>query len=378
MHELRILNGLHRGATLPLDHSTLIIGASEDADVVLVDPGIETRHAALTRTAAGWTLAMLDGTILSADSNRPCESLDLQFGDFARLGSIWITVAEAEARWSNPPPEPVDPPEEETIQAVQEETAEETDEAAEEEAQETALAQEALPDEGDLYRDAPEDGPMYAEQDSTPPAPPQPAAAPAPEPSRRKMAGWRRSRMVLLPFALVTVLSACAAYTITATSEKDAPLKTAAASTARSLPGSQPETASLAPAAKPEPIDLRAAFRQRLREVSLLNRIELDLRENAWNMHAALDDEEAARFERVLAQFIHTHNITFPVNAKIGSAEGMLPFRIRQVISGSNASIITHDGNRIYIGDTYRGLRLVSIQGNELRFDGERRIKVKW
>jgi len=180
--------------------------------------------------------------------------------------------------------------------------------------------------------------------------------------------------MLMVPFALATVLSACAAYTITATSEKDTPFKSAAANP---LPGSQPAPAA-APKPAPQPVDLRAAFRERLREVSLLHRIDLDLKEGKWTMHAALDDEEAARFERVLAQFIHTHNITFPVSAKIGSAEAMLPFRIRQVISGSNASIITQDGNRIYVGDTYRGLRLVAIEGNELRFDGERRIKVKW
>ncbi|MGI4936529.1 MAG: FHA domain-containing protein, partial [Janthinobacterium lividum] len=48
MYELRILNGLHRGATLPLDEQAQTIGQSEDADVVLVDQGIADRHAVLT------------------------------------------------------------------------------------------------------------------------------------------------------------------------------------------------------------------------------------------------------------------------------------------------------------------------------------------
>lgn len=374
MQELRILNGLHRGATLPLDQSTLIIGASEDADVVLVDHDIETRHATLSLTEQGWKLSALDGAVRDAETNHPQEVLDLQAGAFARIGHVWVTVVDADAPWSHPPAEPVDaPPEEEpeeesfAMQADEEENAELEEDASQDE--EAALAQEAEPAEDELYSDSPLDGPLHADQ---------PAAAPAPAPQAARpglLAGWRRSRMLMVPLALATVLSACAAYTMTATSDDEPALKT---SKADKLSADGPATATaLAPAPVPV-VDLRDAFRQRLREVDLLRRFELDLREKNWTMHAALDDEETARFERVLAQFIHTHNIKFPVHAKVGSAEGMLPFRIRQVISGSNASIITHDGNRLYIGDEYRGVRLVAIEGNQLRFDGERKIKVKW
>jgi type III secretion protein D len=124
--------------------------------------------------------------------------------------------------------------------------------------------------------------------------------------------------------------------------------------------------------------ELRNAFRKRLADSDLLRRFDLSLLNEQWTMQAALDDEEAARFERILTGFIKQHNITFPVHAKVGNSESMLPFKIRQVISGSNASVVTQEGDRLYVGEEYRGVRLVAIQGNQLTFAGKRKIEVKW
>jgi type III secretion protein D len=126
------------------------------------------------------------------------------------------------------------------------------------------------------------------------------------------------------------------------------------------------------------PEELRTAFRKRLSDADLLKRFDLTLLDEHWSMQAALDDDEAARFERILTAFVKAHNITFPVNAKIGNAESMLPFKIRQVISGVNASIVTQDGERMYIGDELKGVRLVTIDSSILTFAGKRKIQVKW
>jgi hypothetical protein len=105
---------------------------------------------------------------------------------------------------------------------------------------------------------------------------------------------------------------------------------------------------------------------------------DLTLQDEQWFMQAALDDEEAARFERILTSFIKQHNIAFPVHAWVGSAESMLPFKIRQVVYGSNASVVTQDGDRLYVGDEYRGVRLVAVAGDRLTFAGKRKIEVRW
>lgn len=380
MFELRILNGLHRGATLPLEDGRLALGSSEEADVVLVDPGIEATHARILFTEGTWQLQSEEGDVRSAEHNQPVASLSLQAGDFARVGSIWITVTDADAPWSALPPEPTDAPQE-----TQAEASDEMPSVDEEDGPST----EEL-----LGQDTVESNAERAEEAAA-----VAAAAAAPAPRRSLL---KRSPKLLIPIGLVTVLSACAAYKITSSSdplttpaslgklEDSASMSTTAALTAEaannrtiiksgasaSKPASE-MAATLAPSPAPK-VDLRAAFRARLKDVDLLKRFELQLDEKNWVMHAELDDDEAARFERVLTQFIKTHNITFPVHAKVGSAEQMLPFKIRQVVSGSNASVITQDGTRLYIGDTYRGVRLVAINGSELRFDGARKIKVKW
>ncbi|HEX7986437.1 MAG TPA: hypothetical protein VF616_23160 [Duganella sp.] len=95
-------------------------------------------------------------------------------------------------------------------------------------------------------------------------------------------------------------------------------------------------------------------------------------------MQAALDEDDAERFQRMLNKFVRVHDIHFPVKVKIGNAEAMLPFRIQQVISGSNASIVTDDGRRMYVGDEYRGVALAAVDGGQVRFTGKHNVSVQW
>jgi type III secretion protein D len=378
MYELRILNGLHRGATLPLDGQSLVVGASEDADIVLVDPGIETRHASVQLTDTGWALVPLDGSVRDEDSNRPQDALELQPGAFARVGQVWLTVVESDAPWQNPPPEPADAMfDAQAADPNANVVSEYADGDAEhEEGDEDELMNDGPLDEPGAMDEAGADGETAAVQ----------AGQPAKRPAARK-SGWRNARAVYVSLAAVTVLSACAAFAMSSKPDKTAErpsLDTRGDLRSRSLAGasaSASASASESAAAEPAaltPEQLRRAFRKRLEDVGLLRRFDLDLKDRAWHMKAALDDEEAARFGRVLVEFVKLHHITFPVNAKVGSAENMLPFKIRQVISGQDAGIITSEGDRVYVGDTFRGMRLASIEGNHLRFTGKRKIDVKW
>ena len=133
-----------------------------------------------------------------------------------------------------------------------------------------------------------------------------------------------------------------------------------------------------APATPPTPQALQSAFRKRMKDADLLQRFDLDLNESAWSMRAHLDDEEGARFERILKAFVIEHKITFPISAKVGSAESMLPFQIRQIVTGANAGIVTGDGDRVYVGDELLGVKLVAVVDNHLTFMGKRKIEVIW
>ena len=332
--ELRILNGLHRGASLPLDDQPQLIGAADEADVVLVDPGIAPRHAVLRLEADSWSLLALDGAVRGALDDTEADQPGLAPGDCARVGRIWLTVTTADAPWEDPP---ADPPAMAALPGAAE------------------AIEEEMPEADGPLDEEPE--PILAEP------PPAAAAAPRVEKPRR-----RRARIVMLPVVLGAGLVAAAGYAYSARSPE--PLRP---SPALAAPASKP-----AVQAPPSPQALREAFRQRLAEVDLLRRVELTLEDRAWTMRAALDEEEAARFRRILAAFVAAHHIDFPVDVRIGGSDTMLPFKVRQVISGANASIVTDDGQRLYPGDDYKGVRLVAINGNKISFNGAQPIEVKW
>jgi type III secretion protein D len=126
------------------------------------------------------------------------------------------------------------------------------------------------------------------------------------------------------------------------------------------------------------PEALRKAFRKRLADADLLQQFDLTLDDDSWQMKGDLDEEDARRFDRLLRAFMSDHQISFPVHAKIVSSEGMLPFKISQVISGANPNIVTEEGQRLFIGEEFRGMRLVAIQDNHLTFAGKRKIEMNW
>jgi type III secretion protein D len=347
MHEMRILNGYLRGATVPLTGQSCIIGADEDADVVLRDPGIAARHASLVLAPQGWSLEALDGLLLNAEDNQKRDFLDLQIDDFARLGPIWLTVTEEDSLWRDPPPEPVDAP----VEVSQ-------------------YPAHADGDEGD------EDEEAGAVQEAGAPAT-DANAAPGQDALRPTSARTRRNhRLMLLPLSLAAIFSAAAAYAITR--HYPSSIEESLAPNERLLPPVSMAPADQPGATKMTPEQLRAAFRKRLAEVDLLKRFNLQLEDRYWVLQAALDEEESERFQRMLGSFVHTHDIDFPVKVKIGNAESMLPFRIQQVISGSNASIVTDDGRRLYIGDEYRGVVLAAIDSTQVSFTGRHNINVRW
>ncbi len=344
MYELRILSGLHRGAMLPLDDNSLLVGASEDADVVLVDDGVKPRHAMLSRAGSGWLLTAEEGDIFGADSNLRQVAIDLAPGDFARLGEIWIAIVAQDAPWGRHPAVPVD------VQFDAE-----------------AADEPAAPELNDA-----------AALDSVPPARQEQPDSPAPARKRR--------RMLLVPVMATVVLSAAAAYALAPKSTQPEGAARNQADMALSPEGKRAKLAAAAaealnPAAAKQvltPKELAKAFRKQLADVDLLKRFDLSLDEKKWTMQADLDDEETARFERILPKFMRQHHIAFPVSAKIVSAENMLPFKIRQVISGANANVVTQDGQRLYVGEEYLGVRVVAIQDNRLSFAGKRKIEINW
>ncbi|MFZ6773939.1 FHA domain-containing protein [Undibacterium sp. SXout7W] len=362
MYELRILSGLHRGATLPLYDETHTIGASDEADVVLVDTCVQTLHATLSKTENGWLLSARDGQIFDAETNEHKTFIDLQPGEFVRIGDIWIVIQSEGEPWPDVPPVPEDLP------LVSEQFMD-----AEESVQENSesLNIEISPADIEEHR--------AAVQEHVKP--------------KRRFFG---RRIVIGAMVTTVVLSAAATYAMTDRTALSGLSKLSNLSDPKSGVSrlmneqSAKQTPELADesdadtkknAEKPAgltPDALRKVFRKRLADADLLRQFDMTLEDRYWQMQADLDEEETKRFDKILQKFMAQYQIDFPVHAKIVKSEGMLPFKVIQVISGTNPNIVTQDGQRMFVGEEYRGVRLLAIQENHLTFAGKRKIEMNW
>ncbi|MDW6001963.1 FHA domain-containing protein [Vibrio mangrovi] len=99
MYELRVLNGLHRGAALPLIGNQWSIGTEEDSDLVLFDPGIKPQHCRLSPTESGWTLSGEQGRITDTEGHRVDTIDELKPNTAFALNGIWMTIVEASTPW---------------------------------------------------------------------------------------------------------------------------------------------------------------------------------------------------------------------------------------------------------------------------------------
>lgn len=105
MYELRVLTGLHRGAALPLSGQQWWMGAAQDADLALFDPGIKDRHCQLVKTEKGWEVTALEGPLNDNEGQRREQLTDLQPGTAFALGHIWLSIVSASTPWPEEPDE---------------------------------------------------------------------------------------------------------------------------------------------------------------------------------------------------------------------------------------------------------------------------------
>lgn len=95
-------------------------------------------------------------------------------------------------------------------------------------------------------------------------------------------------------------------------------------------------------------------------------------------VHGALDAESQSVLKRMLAQFYKQYQTAIPVSIDITTASQQLPFTISEVITGPMASIVTNEGERVFVGDRIHGYQLIRIEPGKLVFVGDRRIEVAW
>ncbi|VVO18069.1 hypothetical protein PS720_03988 [Pseudomonas fluorescens] len=111
MFELRVLDGLHQGAALPLFGEQWSIGAHIDADLVLNDPGIAEHHAWLRFIDSNWSVQAEAGLLHGADGQLLAQIARLAPNVTFSVGGVRLCVTSADQPWPQAPaPAPVASP----------------------------------------------------------------------------------------------------------------------------------------------------------------------------------------------------------------------------------------------------------------------------
>jgi type III secretion protein D len=103
MYELRVLNGLHQGAALPLFGEQWCIGASAEADLALYDPGIAVRHAWLRQIEQRWCVQAEQGLLQDHAGQVLAQIADLAVDLPFIVGGIELCVSLADHPWPSQP-----------------------------------------------------------------------------------------------------------------------------------------------------------------------------------------------------------------------------------------------------------------------------------
>ncbi|MCE7031696.1 hypothetical protein LY625_03535 [Lysobacter sp. GX 14042] len=96
---LRILSGLHDGASRVLSaQEMLLIGSGEDCDIILSDPGVARHHAMVLRHGDTLSLRAIDAPLeFAGDPLEPGDPIELPALEPARLGGVSIAIGPADA-----------------------------------------------------------------------------------------------------------------------------------------------------------------------------------------------------------------------------------------------------------------------------------------
>jgi type III secretion protein D len=317
MFELRVMTGLHRGAALPLVGEQWLIGADDELDLALHDPGVAAQHCKLQREGETWSLSAQDGTVTDGEGHAH-RLISLEPNQPFVLGSVWLALCEADEPWPALP----------------------------------ALATDAT---------------THAASS------PQGEAAALNAPLKSRPSFFNRITWVILGALVGVVGSAWSLSYHTATGEmplaKSAAPATAPASSVITEADAQRPTLSADDAAQ----KLRSMLSDRL-----LTDITVEQTSRGLILRGNLQSEARLVFKRMLQRFDDRYKGAVAVIDDVGSGSSSLPFAIVQIMSGPQAHLVTAEGKRLYIGEELNGLRLTRIEDGRVEFEGDRHYEVSW
>ncbi|MDF5832215.1 type III secretion system inner membrane ring subunit SctD [Pseudomonas syringae] len=324
MFELRVLNGQHQGAALPLIGEQWSIGSAGQHDLALDDAGVESLHCRLQRVHDNWTLNAEQGAVCDEQGNaRP--SIDLTLNNAFMLGSVWLCVSSAGDEWPSVP---------------------------------AVIPKQPEAESGPARNDVPL------------------------EKVKSRSQFLNRTTGIIAGLLVGVIGSAWSLTRPPAIAMDQSPAHLAAATTEAS-----PDTPK-APARAANPVtdkrirlssadDVRHQLSTMLSD-RLLTDVSVEETPDGLVLNGDLKEESLLVYQRMLQRFKTLYDSPVTVLDNVGSNRNTLPFVVVQIMTGPHAHLVTADGRRVYVGDEVDGLRLTRIDNQRLQFDGNRHIEVNW
>lgn len=314
MFELRVLSGLHQGAALPLIGEQWMIGADDELDLALHDPGVAKQHCRLQREGEHWSLNAEEGAVVDSEGHAH-PATPLQPNTPFALGSVWLALCAADQAWP------------------------------------------AVP--------APQ-----AKGPSEQPAEPSVDATERPPATARPSIFSRLSLMAV--GALIGVVGSAWSLSYSVSSTDSAKGAVAAHEKPMAAPARVDDhRTQLNP-------DQAAAKLRTLLSDRLLNEVTVEQTAQGLVLRGNLQDEARLVYNRMLQRFGDLYKTPIAVVDEVSKGTSALPFVIVQILSGPNAHLVTAEGKRLYIGDELDGLRLTRIDDGRVQFEGDRHYEVNW
>ncbi|KPC25858.1 HrpQ [Pseudomonas syringae pv. cilantro] len=324
MFELRVLNGQHQGAALPLVGEQWSIGSAEELDLALDDAGVASLHCRLQRLDERWTLNAEEGVVCDEQGNA-LPGLDVKLNSPFMLGPVWLCVSPAEDAWPSVP-------------AV-------------------------IPKQ--------------------PQAEPEQARKDVPLQKVRSRSQFLNRTTGIIAGLLVGVIGSAWSLTRPAAIAMDQGPAHIAAMTTDAPPDPARTPAKAAKPVADGRIHLSSAeaVRHQLSTMlsdRLLTDVSVEETPDGLVLNGDLKEESLLVYQRMLQRFKDRYDSPVNVMDNVASNRNALPFVVVQIMTGPHAHLVTADGRRVYVGDEVNGLRLTRIDKQRLQFDGDRHVEVNW
>ncbi|MPR01472.1 type III secretion protein [Pseudomonas sp. MAFF 212408] len=147
--------------------------------------------------------------------------------------------------------------------------------------------------------------------------------------------------------------------------------------------GEREAQASLMPAVATKhelisPSEVRQQLLKMLIERELAQRVSLQVINGQVALNGDVSQDDVELVTRMLNRFGEQFDSAVPVISRVRVNDGVLPFKIVQIVGGPNGHVVLEEGSRLFVGDEVDGIRLVLIDNSKVVFDGAQRYEVRW